>query len=72
MPPAPVSPETMPPDVIVATPVLPLLHVPPEGVQLSVVVPPAHITGVPVIDPTDSHIVNELLFHLSPASSVPL
>ena len=36
---------------IVATAMLPLVHVPPKGVALNVVVDPAHTTAVPVIGP---------------------
>lgn len=34
----------------VATPVLPLVHVPPDGVELNVVVEPVHTVAVPVIE----------------------
>ena len=44
------TPETTPvPDPTVAIPTLPLVHVPPAGVELSVVVAPAQITAVPVM-----------------------
>lgn len=49
--PAP-APETMPDEEpTVATPVALLLHVPPVGLQLSVVVDPSHTVVVPVMDP---------------------
>jgi hypothetical protein len=44
------TPVTIPVDEpTVATPVVPLVHVPPEGVELSVVVSVAHTEAVPVI-----------------------
>src|SRR5947209_4732202 len=44
------TPLSMPvPDPMVAVPVLTLVHVPPEVASVSVVIPPTHATGVPVI-----------------------
>jgi len=42
------TPSTSPPEVIVATGRLVLVHVPPVGVPISVVVDPAHKVYVPV------------------------
>lgn len=47
-----VTPVTIPvPEPAVATPVLPLVHVPPAVVPISVVDEPAHMLIVPVIGP---------------------
>jgi len=43
------APDTTPPDVTVATLVVPLVQVPPAGVLLSVVEPPTHNVSVPVM-----------------------
>ena len=45
--PAP-TPVTSPEDVTVATPLAPLLQVPPGVALVNAVVPPTHITAVPV------------------------
>lgn len=46
------TPVTMPvPDPTVAVAVLPLVHVPPDGEELNVVVAPSHTVAVPVIAP---------------------
>ena len=46
-----VTPVTTPePDPTVATPVAPLVHAPPDGEELRVVVAPVHNDAVPVID----------------------
>ena len=48
----PLTPETMPvPPPTVAMPVLPLVHVPPAGVQFNVVFAPEQTDAVPVIAP---------------------
>jgi len=67
-----VTPVTTPADVIVATPGVPLVHVPPADVSASVVVDPAQTVVVPVIAPTvtvtgiSSVMVILPRFHLSP------
>ena len=44
------TPDTVPvPEPMVATPVVALVHVPPVGVELNVVVLPAQTDAVPVI-----------------------
>lgn len=46
------TPDTMPdPEPTVATPVLLLVHVPPDGEELSVVLAPVHTEAVPDIAP---------------------
>ena len=47
---------------ILATDVLLLLHVPPEGVQFSVVVEPWHKDAVPVIDPVEELTVTVVVY----------
>ena len=55
------TPVTKPEDEpMEATAGLELLHVPPGGVQLKVVVPPAHTLNVPVIGPICENDVNEI------------
>jgi hypothetical protein len=41
------TPETSPPEVMVAILVLPLAHVPPGVISLRLVVPPTHTAAVP-------------------------
>ena len=64
-------PVTIPTEFTVATPVPPLVHVPPVDVSANVVDEPLHIVVVPVIGPTTgttSSVIEMLpLFHLSPA-----
>jgi len=46
------TPDTSPlPDTTVATPVVPLVHVPPKGVSLSDVVSPTQADNTPEIAP---------------------
>lgn len=55
------APETTPDEEpTVATPVAPLVHVPPDGVEPSVVVAPTHRFSVPVID--DGRLLTVMFF----------
>ena len=45
------TPDTTPDELTVATAVVPLVHVPPADVSLSVVTPGEHTANVPVIGP---------------------
>lgn len=67
-----VTPVTTPEVDTVATDVLPLLHVPPEVAHASAVVALVQTVSVPVIGAFSSVMLTLVLFHLSPASSVPL
>lgn len=66
------TPVTTPEVPTVAIEVLPLLHVPHDVASERAEVLPTHALVVPVMADMGSLIVIEVLFHLSPASSVPL
>ena len=63
------TPDTTPVvEFTVAVPVAPLVHVPPVGEQLNVVVDPAHTASVPVIAPGDVFTVTARVAKQPPAS----
>jgi hypothetical protein len=57
------APVTMPVEPIAAMAELLLLHVPPEGVPLKVVVAPEHTTLVPVTDGVATTVTSRVLVH---------